>query len=435
MTLAELRRQRAERLQRIQSIAQEEAGLSAGESLSEEMITEFDQLEAEVADLDAKILRQEKANQAAAVLATPVAPGIKIKQRIQKAREEKPGDGFARYVMCVAASNGDITRAAEFAEERFGDLDMAAAIDTQTPDSAGVLVHEDYSNEMIELLTPRTVIRRMGARSIPMPNGNLTMGRKTGRGQATYGPEGSDIKATKPTFGQMKFSAKKLTALTPVSNDLIRQASYQATALVRDDLVDAVALAEDSAFLRSTGDGDSPKGLRHQTHESNIIPASAADVNKAKPDLHAVDSFLNSLINKQRKSDAPMLRCGWILSPSVFTFLDSLRDGNGNKVYPELAQGKLKNFPVEFTNQLPENLGDSGNESEIYFVDMSQVLIADTMMYRIAISTDATYKDGDELVSAFSRDQTVMRIIAEHDFGLRHDKACSIATGIKWGIE
>lgn len=90
---------------------------------------------------------------------------------------------------------------------------------------------------------------------------------------------------------------------------------------------------------------------------------------------------------------------------------------------------------MEFTNQLPENLGDSGNESEIYFVDMSQVLIADTMMYRIAISTDATYKDGDELVSAFSRDQTVMRIIAEHDFGLRHDKACSIATGIKWGIE
>jgi HK97 family phage major capsid protein len=129
-----------------------------------------------------------------------------------------------------------------------------------------------------------------------------------------------------------------------------------------------------------------------------------------------------------------MRDCGWLMSPSVYTYLEGLRDGNGNKVYPEMAAMKLKAWKIEFTNQLPEDLGVGGNESEIYFVDFSQVLIPDTMNVRLDISTDATYMDGGQLVSAFSRDQTVIRVIAEHDFGLRHDKACAVGTGVRWGI-
>ena len=99
-----------------------------------------------------------------------------------------------------------------------------------------------------------------------------------------------------------------------------------------------------------------------------------------------------------------------------------------------MANMMLKNFKIEFTNQLPEDLGVGGNESEIYFVDFSQVLIPDTMAIQLSISTEATYMDGGALVSAFSRDQTVVRTIAEHDLGLRHDKAVAVGTGVRWGI-
>lgn len=433
MTLAELMRRRAEVQAEIQSIADKEAALPEGETLSAEDIETFESLETQFNDLEAQIDRQNRALKAKAAAAKPVNthPG-RIAANLAPEVKLQAGDRFARFAMCVAQAGGDSRIAAKIADERFGDVDMAAAMDTQTPNSAGVLVHEDYSEEFIELLTPRTTVRRMGARVVPMPSGNLTMNRKTGRGNAGYGAEGSDIQATKPTVGELKFASKKLTALTPISNDLIRQSSMAAVRLVREDLTEGVSLAEDAAFLRSNGSGDSPTGLRHQAASGNIINAATLSNN---PDLNQVEGILSEMILKLRLGNVPMTNCGWIMSPTVYTFLERLRDGNGNKVYPEIERMMLKGYKIEFTTQLPENLGDAGNETEIYFADFSQVLIADTMQIRLDVSTEATYKDNGELVSAFSRDQTVIRVIAEHDFGLRHAEACAVATGVKWGIK
>jgi hypothetical protein len=37
-----------------------------------------------------------------------------------------------------------------------------------------------------------------------------------------------------------------------------------------------------------------------------------------------------------------MIRCGWGMSNRTYMKLFGLRDGNGNKVYPEMAQGCSK---------------------------------------------------------------------------------------------
>lgn len=431
MTLAELLRKRAELQAQIQTIADQEAALPEGETLSAEDVASFDTLEAEFKEIGGQIERQQRANTAAATAATPINAIRQAASNVAGSDNTEPGIALAQAVVSLSASQGNIQNATAYAEANFGRTDLFAAMDVATPNSAGVLVREAHANEIVELLKPLTTVRRMGARTIPMPNGNLTLPRKTGRGQAGYGVEGSDANKTQGTFGETKFSAKKLTALTPISNDLVRQSSHASLQLVRDDLTEAVSLAEDLAFIRSDGSGNSPVGLRHQTHADNILPESNAS---ATPTLPIVDSFLNSLVLRHRLADVPMRDCGWLMSPSVYTYLEGLRDGNGNKVYPEMAAMKLKSWKIEFTNQLPEDLGVGGNESEIYFVDFSQVLIPDTMNVRLDISTDATYMDGGQLVSAFSRDQTVIRVIAEHDFGLRHDKACAVGTGIRWGI-
>ena len=36
------------------------------------------------------------------------------------------------------------------------------------------------------------------------------------------------------------------------------------------------------------------------------------------------------------------------------------------------------------------------------------------------------------MVSAFTRDETLIRAIAEHDFHMRHDEAVSVITGVVW---
>lgn len=51
-----------------------------------------------------------------------------------------------------------------------------------------------------------------------------------------------------------------------------------------------------------------------------------------------------------------MIRCGWGMSNRTYMKLFGLRDGNGNKVYPEMAQGMLKGYPIQYTSAIPVNL-------------------------------------------------------------------------------
>ena len=79
-------------------------------------------------------------------------------------------------------------------------------------------------------------------------------------------------------------------------------------------------------------------------------------------------------------------------------------------------------------------LGDNGDESEIYFVNFADMMIGEDMDLVIDFSKEAAYKDaGGNMVSAFQRDQTLVRVIAKHDFGPRHVECITVGTGVKWG--
>jgi HK97 family phage major capsid protein len=109
----------------------------------------------------------------------------------------------------------------------------------------------------------------------------------------------------------------------------------------------------------------------------------------------------------------------------------------GNKVFPEIADGMFRGYPIGVTTQIPTNLsvaasGAEGNGSELYFVDFAQMVIGESMGMEIAISTEATYKVGDQTVSAFQRDETLIRVITENDFGPRHPLAIAVLNGITW---
>ena len=72
-------------------------------------------------------------------------------------------------------------------------------------------------------------------------------------------------------------------------------------------------------------------------------------------DLATIDAYLDSLILKLMSSDSMMINPGWGMSPRSWMKLFGLRDGNGNKLYPEMAQGLLKGYPVAHTNTIPVN--------------------------------------------------------------------------------
>lgn len=91
--------------------------------------------------------------------------------------------------------------------------------------------------------------------------------------------------------------------------------------------------------------------------------------------------------------------------------------------------GILKGFQIQRTSAIPANLGDAGKESEIYFADFNDVVIGEDGNMKVSFSQEASYRDGDgNLVSAFSRNQSLIRVVTEHDIGFRHPEGLVLGT-------
>lgn len=427
INIEQLRRERGEIVAAMAAIAALE---TAGTDLSAEQLTEFGKLEQSVKDIDAKISRLEQVEALQAASARPVVnagPAIHVKEEAK----QYPGSQLARFAMSMAAGDGDIKAAAQFAATEIGDKGVAMALST-TSGSGGALIPQNVQSEVIELLRPRTVVRKLGARAVPLPNGNLSMPKMTGGATANYVGEGSDAKASNPTLGDVKLSAKTLITLVPMSNQLIGRAGIDVESLVLTDMLAAMAVREDKAFLRDDGTSNTPKGFKKVVTDATgrVLEWKAADTTGT---VTNIDAYLDSLILALMNSDSMMITPGWVMSPRSYMRLFGLRDGNGNKVYPEMSSGLLKGFPVEFTNNVPANLGTGTNESEIYFADWNDVVIGEQDNMTVDFSREATYDDGTgTLVSAFARNQSVLRVVVNHDIGFRHEEGLVMGSKVLW---
>ncbi len=396
---------------------------------------EFDAAQAEFKKHDAAVKRAEEVEAAQAASAAPSEPSTPVQGAAASApaQVQEPGLRFGAMLRTLAAAGGDMNRARDIAEAN-GQSGLFTANQNATIGGAGgVFVAEDISDEVIELLRPRTVVMASGVIAVPMPSGNLTQNRRKTGGNFGYGEENADIGKTGYTYGQMKLSAKKLSGLIPISNDLLSFSSTAVDRMVRDDALDDAGVAMDLNFLRSKGTNSSPLGLRWQLdgtpfEATNVLTMTAA------PDLQKVDNDLGALELALSNGNIPILGAVWFLSPRTANFLRNLRDGNGNKAYPEMADGKLRNKPYFETTQIPDNLGDGGDESEIMLVHPKHVVVGETNGINIAMSSEAAYRDENgDLQSAFSRDETLMRMIMQHDIGLRHLAALAVMQGVTWG--
>jgi len=434
MSVLQLRSERAKLNDELQALAKLEAG---GETLSAEQLAQFTALESQINALTDKISRAEIAERTAAAAAVPVAESARgitgpPAGRVEGPYAPKPiaGASMAQMVRLLAAAQGNQLQAAQMASQGGYPTDIAMALSTVTPGAGGVLVPENFATEVIEALRPKSVIRRMGAVRLPLNNGNMTLSRITGNTSVGYIGTETDIPTTGMTFDDLKLSAKKASAIVPISNDLLAFSGVNPLIdqQVANDLTVSMGLSEDLHFIRADGSGVLPKGLRYWAPASNVVAQPASTT------LADLDLFLGGLMLRLETANVDLAACGWLMAPRTIRWLQSLRDGNGNKAYPEIDQGKLKGYPYALTTQIPTNLGANANESEIYFVNFADCYIGEEQQLVISFSQEASYKDGEgNWVSAFQRDQTLVRVIAKHDFGPRHVESVAVGTGITWG--
>ncbi|WP_322528981.1 phage major capsid protein [Salinicola sp. LHM] len=428
--IEELRRQRADVNAKVQALAAAEN--EAGE-LTAEQLEEFDQLSTQFDNLTQQIDRLEKIERMNAAAAAPVKSPMQQAPAVQTKPELKQYQGAkaARMAMSIAASKGNVADAAKFARDEIGDSDVAMAIETSAG-SGGALVPQNLHDEIIELLRPKTIVRSLGAQTLPLPNGNLSIPRMASGATSGYVGEGSDVLATEAALDDVQLSAKTMITLVPISNQLIGRAGFQVEQMFLNDMLNSMAVREDKAFLRDDGSSDTPKGFAPTARDAGRTVEWSGTAT-----LTAIDEYLDSMILALMNSDSLLIQPGWGLCPRTYMKLFGLRDGNGNKVYPEMAQGQLKGYPIRHTTTIPSNLDTSGagtsNETEIYFADWNDVVIGESGGMTIDFSREATYKDAaGNLVSAFARNQSLIRVVGEHDIGFRHNEGLILGTQVNW---
>ncbi len=356
-------------------------------------------------------------------------------QRGEKGETPAPekGAGFACYARAIAGAHNDPEKAALIAES-WGRPEIAAAIKkamgSNVPTAGGFLVPPEFSSEIIELLRATGVVRSLGVSTVPMPNGTINIPRITSGATASYIGENVNIGATELETGQITLTFKKLAALVPVSNDLIRYAAPSADGIVRGDMIRALQAREDLAFIRGDGLSGTPKGLKNWIHGDNKFASGGTTLALVTTDLgDAMEKLMDAEINlspQQGGTGDLNINAGWIFHPRQWKFLTTIQTGLGTHAFrDEMLRGTLWGYPFRVTTQC-EN-------TTVYFGAFAHAVIGESLNMMVDASQEAAYHDGSNVVASFSLDQTVIRVIAEHDFALRYDKAFALITTVTWG--
>ncbi len=338
---------------------------------------------------------------------------------------------FGRAVKCINASGGDVEKSAFIAERKFNDPEMAhefKALSATVPSAGGYLVPEVYANEIIELLYPSTVIYSLGARRLGMSNGNLNIPKvKTGT-RAMFVGENRAIPKSAPKFGNLRLSAKKLTALIPMSNDLLRSTNFDNDVIVGQDVTKQMALGVDYGALLGRGGEFQPLGILHNKGVQNI-DVTSLDASYASSAGVITAAFPNFMVASVLRNNVYADGLGFVFNTSVEQFLKSMRDNVGGFIFAkEMNENNtLVGYPYRTTNLLETASG----KTCIIFGNWNDLVIGEQGALEIETSREGSWTDeAGNLVSAFENDQTLIRAINNVDAGLRHDESFAIATKV-----
>lgn len=319
------------------------------------------------------------------------------------------------------------------AEKLYGSgAPQVRALQQSTFTAGGALIPENFVGaEFIEALRAESAFRRAGPRMVSLVNGSFTTPRLTGSTTVSYiGAEGDNLTTSEPTFGELKLVEKKVGVIVPFSNDLRRNAALDAIRVVQEDLVRTVAIDEDTQCFNGSGLVGLPKGIY------NWVPA-AQKANQTGTSLANVRTDVRKMKNGLDSANVPYVRRAFFMHSRTMNYIGwDLVDGNSNFAFPSLQSAggaSLGGDPVFRDNVLSIVGGGGANESQIFYVEMSECYLAESMDMEIQIFDNAAYSQSGTIRAGINRDESVIRLIRKWDFGMRHTASAYIIEAVTLG--
>lgn len=407
-----MKQKRAELIKKMRAMV--EVATSATRDFNDDEKANYEQLRAEAAALADNIVREEELR---SLEGDMPAPGVNTQAQ---ERDLESGIRAARFVKVALLASRTHEPIRDVAERMYpADGRLREAMTEGVAGDGGVAVPQNLYNEIIPLLRQTSVTRSLGVTNLPLPNGNLTLVKQTGAANFKWVGENKPIANSKITMGNIKLSAKKLSGIIPLSNELLRDSSLVADRFVRDEMVAGIAEAEDITALYGTGNENAPSGIVTVCADNKI------DVGEA-----LTADVLYEMVGKLMAVKLTNPAFAWRIPGVLWATIYGMQSAAGNYIFrDEMKDGKLCGYPFKIDNNI--KVGDDLNgKTQIFFGDWKHFLIGTESALQISVSTDASYTDGSKSVSAFENDLTLMRAIVREDFNVRYKEAFVFADNV-----
>lgn len=286
-----------------------------------------------------------------------------------------------------------------------------------TPSEGGFTVPLAFSGEYIDALVANTLIDKLNIRKVPLVHGNLSIPRMDETSAVSWVGETPKNGTTQPTFGEVNMRAKKLCAKTAISNTLIRESGVNLEGWIAEDLMRKARIALDEAMLNGTGTEYTPLGLAHTNGVQTAGSATTAFGLTTPNDLVALLELAN----------VRMENVHWLLNPMGESWIRNKAFSSGPFAWSnEMATtGKLRGYEFHSSSTVKYTPATGGASAfaEFWLGDFAEMMFGVSRDLQIEISREGTFTANGQIISAFDRDLTLVRLITECDFACRQPKA------------
>lgn len=444
-----------------------EKAAAEGATLDAAQKEEFDDNEADIAEIDDHLKRLRTMEKAALAKATPAAGGTaedgsaaRAGVVIKTTPKLAPGIGFARIarVKALARLDGDSVR--EKARELYGeDSDTfgffaKAAVGAATTSHAtwaGPLVGDEGGvfADFVEYLRPQTILGRFGSNGIPslrrVPFRVPLIGQTSG-GNGYWVGEGAPKPLTKFDFSRTTLEPTKVANIAVATMETLRDSSPSAEGIIRDQLAAALVARLDTDFIdpaKAASAGVSPASI---TNGLTFIASSGTDADAVRADVKAVFAAFIAANN------APTSGV-WIMPATVALALSLMQNPLGQAEFPGISMngGTLFGLPVIVSQYVPTAYDPDAAGTDyvsgalVALVNASDVYLADEGGISVDMSQEASLQMDDEptnnsatptatsLVSMFQTNSVAFRAERTVNWAKRRPSAVAALAGVNWG--
>lgn len=312
-------------------------------------------------------------------------------------------------------NNSVLDEVSEIIRKRYSETDPtfvdevnARAKDLMATGNGGNLIVETYASEFLDLLWNNTILDKVGVRFMPTSTGNLTIPKILSGVAAGYVNEGGTIETSSITFGKIRLSVKKLMALVPISNDLLRYTSVNVDAILRDQLLKQLAQVADYAVLYGKGGDYEPRGI---ANTEKLLTESGAQTTVATRAMGL--DMLKRLGKLNHTLDGLYWLMGW---DTYVNLLEEKATDIGYRNVDMQNGNTWLGFPYIVSN----NVHKDATYEDLFLVKFTDMEAIQGMSVQIVSSSEASIPVANGTLSAFAQDYTLVRAIVEHDFCLAH---------------